>query len=446
VKLAAALDLRAGEVVALVGAGGKTTALGCLASDLLAFGPVVSSTTTHLALSETRLAPHHLILGDASRLAELGELLRVHRHVLVTGPPLPHEGKLAGLTADQFSRLAEVVKGAGITILVEADGARGLPVKVPERHEPAVPREATHIVVMAGLDALGRTLDAATVHRAERFAEFAESSPGETITSGNFARALTHPQSYPKVCRPATRFSIVLNKADTDQARETARHIAAALLKSPLVERVVIAALAGDEPVSESRVRMAGIVLAAGEASRMGRNKLLLPFRGRPILQHVVDSAREQTHEVIVVLGAGEEAIRQGVDLARVRMVSNLDWREGQSSSLRAGLAAVGSTCGAAVFFLGDQPGLPGELVGALMDRHARTLASVVAPRHAGQRANPVLFDRSTWSELSQVTGDQGGRALFDRYPVEWVEWEHPADFADVDTDEDYRHLMSRET
>ncbi|OGO48758.1 MAG: hypothetical protein A2Z30_01940 [Chloroflexi bacterium RBG_16_64_43] len=178
----------------------------------------------------------------------------------------------------------------------------------------------------------------------------------------------------------------------------------------------------------------------------MGRNKLLLPFRGRPILQHVVDVAREQMHEVVIVLGADEEAILQGVDLARTRLVSNPAWREGQSSSLLAGLAAVGSTCGAAVFFLGDQPGIPGELIKALMDCHARTLAPVVVPRHAGQRANPVLFDRSTWPDLSRVTGDQGGRALFDRYPVEWVEWGQPEDFADVDTEDDYRHLQSRDT
>ncbi len=377
---------------------------------------------------------------------ELGELLRAHRHVLVTGPAMPHEGKVAGLSLDQFSRLMELVHGAGIAVLVEADGARGLPIKVPDRHEPAVPREATYVVVLAGLDALGRRLDEATVHRVSRFEEFAATQSGEMITPETLARALTHPHSYPKVARPGVRSSVLLNKADSEPRLELGRQTAAALLTGGAVyERVLVACLRDADPVSECHVRTVGIILAAGEGRRMGGKKLLLPYRGRPILQHVVDVARRVMHEVVVVFGADQAAILGAVDLEGVRVVSNPAWREGQSTSLRAGLLAVGPSCGAAVFFLGDQPGIPPALVSALMARHSRTLAPIVAPRTAGQRANPGLFDRSTWAELSLVTGDQGGRSLFDRFPVEWVEWSHPEDFADVDTTEDYRRLKLRE-
>jgi len=443
-QLTAALGLVPGEIVALVGAGGKTTAMARLARELGSFGPVVSTTTTHLALAERSIAPSHIIFDDDARLEELGPLLREHRHVLVTGPALPALEKWSGLAAGRFSQLSEFLQGAGVSLLVEADGARGLPLKVPDQPEPAVPREATQLVVVAGLDALGRPLNAETVHRVSRFMEFAEAAAGEIITPGMLARGLTHASSYAKVARRGMGFSILLNKADTDEARRSGAEAAAQLLHSPVVRRVVVASLVGDEAVHEARVRMGGVVLAAGDASRMGANKLLLPLRGRPILEHVLEAARAHTHELVVVLGADGSAIAGGIDLAGARLASNLAWREGQSTSLRAGLEALSPGCGAALFFLGDQPNVPGALVDRLIELHARTLSPIVAPRHAGRRANPVLFDRGTWDDLRRVTGDEGGRGLFDRYPVAWVDWDDPEAFADVDTLEDYRRLQDR--
>jgi len=443
-QLTAALGLHPGEIVALVGAGGKTTAMARLARELGSFGPVVSTTTTHLALSERSIAPSHFIFDDDTKLEELGPLLREYRHVLVTGPALPALGKWSGLTAGSFSRLCELLQGAGVTLLVEADGARGLSLKAPDQHEPAVPREATQLVVLAGLDALGRPLNAETVHRVSRFMESAEAAAGGIITPGVLARGLTHVSSYAKVARRGMGFSIVLNKADTDEARQLGREAAAQLLHSPVVCRVVVASLLEDEAVYEARVRMGGVVLAAGDASRMGANKLLLPLRGRPILEHALEVARAHTHEVVVVLGADGSAIAGAVDLAGTRVVSNPAWREGQSTSLRAGLEALAPTCGAALFFLGDQPNVPGALVDRLIELHARTLSPIVAPRHAGRRANPVLFDRATWDDLKRVRGDEGGRGLFDRHPVTWVDWDDPEAFADVDTLEDYRRLQGR--
>jgi molybdenum cofactor cytidylyltransferase len=278
--LSAALALRTGEVVAIAGAGGKTAAMACLARELLPLGPVISTTTTHLALAEKSIAPAHLIVTNAGDLEGLGPLLRDHRHVLVTGAELAGQGKWSGLSPDRFSRLIELVYGAGVTVLVEADGARGLPLKVPDDHEPAIPREATQMVVVAGLDALGRCLDAQTVHRAPRFAEWLHVSAGEVITPVMVARALTHSSSYPKVLRPGMAFSMVLNKADTGAVELLGRDVARAALQSPHLQRVVIASLAQEDPVRECRVRTAGIILAAGGASRMVRTSCCLrPWR-----------------------------------------------------------------------------------------------------------------------------------------------------------------------
>ena len=84
------------------------------------------------------------------------------------------------------------------------------------------------------------------------------------------------------------------------------------------------------------------------------------------------------------------------------------------------------------------------ELVKQVVMTHRVTLAPLVAPRVAGRRANPVLFDRTTFSGLHQLTGDQGGRSLFDRYQATWVEWTESA-MLDLDTPEDLQRLRDRE-
>jgi molybdenum cofactor cytidylyltransferase len=95
------------------------------------------------------------------------------------------------------------------------------------------------------------------------------------------------------------------------------------------------------------------------------------------------------------------------------------------------------------VFLLGDQPQIPPSLPNALVELHARTLAPIVAPIVDGQRANPVLFDRVTFNDLLNLSGDMGGRALFSRYAVTWLEWHEPSVLRDIDTPEDYQSLLS---
>ncbi len=99
---------------------------------------------------------------------------------------------------------------------------------------------------------------------------------------------------------------------------------------------------------------------------------------------------------------------------------------------------------GGAIFLLADQPQTPPTLIRSLVEMHARTLAPIIAPLVNGQRGNPVLFDRATFSDLLSLTGDVGGRSLFSRYPVEWLPWHDEGVLLDVDTEEDYSRLVGK--
>ena len=145
---------------------------------------------------------------------------------------------------------------------------------------------------------------------------------------------------------------------------------------------------------------------------------------------------------VVVVAGEHISAIREALKDLPAAVVNNPDWESGQSSSIRVGLDALPERVGAVMFLLGDQPQIPPGLPHALVDIHSSTLPPIVAPIVDGQRANPVLFDRTTFKDLRQLQGDVGGRALFSRYPVTWLEWHDPAVLQDIDTPDDYLSLV----
>jgi molybdenum cofactor cytidylyltransferase len=188
-----------------------------------------------------------------------------------------------------------------------------------------------------------------------------------------------------------------------------------------------------------------GVVLAAGASSRLGQPKQLLPFRGRPLLEHTLATvARAGLDEIIVVLGGGAEAILARVDLQGARPVVNPRYLEGQSTSLTTGLAAVNDAAEAVVFILGDQPLQAAETIDALIATYRQTGAPILVPTHGGVRGNPVLFARLLFPRLAALTGDQGARPILRANPelVREVAVAGDAPPADIDTWEDYRAVL----
>lgn len=174
----------------------------------------------------------------------------------------------------------------------------------------------------------------------------------------------------------------------------------------------------------------------------MGRQKLLLNLRGKPVVRWSVEGLLPHVDEVVVVTGQDEAGVREALSGLPVRFVSNPRPHEGQGSSIAVGLGALPPWTRAAIVALGDQPRLPPEVVPALLAAWGRSGKPIVTPVYQGVQGNPVLFAGEVFSELRALTGDAGARAVVQARPerVETVAFDFPMP-ADVDTPEDYARL-----
>jgi molybdenum cofactor cytidylyltransferase/probable selenium-dependent hydroxylase accessory protein YqeC len=194
---------------------------------------------------------------------------------------------------------------------------------------------------------------------------------------------------------------------------------------------------------------ISAIVLAAGESRRMGRTKLILDWRGKPILQHVLDALGDSSAgEVILVLGHEAEAIREKIEAPKVKIVINRDYREGMSTSLRQGILAADPRAQAFVVVLADQPGINPKIIDVLIlnFRQAFPGKNVVVPVYKGRRGHPVLFGAKYREEILGLKGDVGGREILAGHPEDILSLEMDTDalLVDIDTPQDYeRHLRS---
>ncbi len=257
--LATALNIQPGDLVAFVGAGGKTTTIWHLLRSFVARGErAIFTTTTHIF--KPRRAP--LLLNPSPDPAQVALVLTRWSAVILAAElgeggdpemaarcPYPASPrKLVGLKPDVITDLAR--RMPGVTWLVEADGAKGRALKAPADYEPVIPSGARQVIIVGSLFALGRPLDDATVHRADRAAALLRVPLGIPITPDMVAGLLGHARGGLKAVPPRAVVVALLTQPEADP-RPEAPTIARQLLLGRRIRRVVLANPRAPDPVLE---------------------------------------------------------------------------------------------------------------------------------------------------------------------------------------------------
>jgi len=451
------------DVIAFVGAGGKTTALFHLAREL---APSVVTTTTHLGDWQFSHADHHILLtGDG--LTSNRSLQFTSGVTLVTGSV--DEDRLIGLNNRCIKWLHELSYNSNSPLLIEADGSRQKPLKAPATHEPVIPPFTDLVIVVAGLTGLDAPLTKRTIHRPEIFASLCGMEMGNKVTAQAVVRVLTHPNGGLKGIPESARRVALINQADTPGLLSIGGKMAQELLE--VFDAVLVGTLQPEKMRTFEPV--AGIILAAGEGKRYGKPKQLLEWRGKPFVRHVTEAAiAAGLSPVVIVTGSHAEGVEAAIKDLPVQIIHNPNWQSGQASSIRVGLSNLSlplpsisvfsslrgdkgkvvegwlgsKKVGAAIFLLADQPQVTSTVLRSLVERHTEDLNPIIAPQVNGQRANPVLFDRVVFQSLMSLGGNVGGRAVFSMFPITYLPWPDENLLLDVDTPQDYTRLLELTT
>ena len=174
---------------------------------------------------------------------------------------------------------------------------------------------------------------------------------------------------------------------------------------------------------------LAAVILSGGASSRMGSPKALLPYQGRPFLEHLLEiTTRPEIGARKVVLGPDADSIAKVIPLKANEIVINSDWEKGQLSSIQAGVRKLPAGTDGMLLFLIDHPLISSTLVGELIAQFYKSKKPIVLPVYEGRRGHPVIFSASLYNELLRAPLEKGARA---------VVWAHPDEVDEVRTNEE---------
>jgi len=187
------------------------------------------------------------------------------------------------------------------------------------------------------------------------------------------------------------------------------------------------------------------IVLAAGNSSRLGRPKQLLPYRGKTLLAHTVSETLEAgLNPVVVVTGAFHTGVKKSLCGQSIDIIFNPAWEEGMASGIVAGLSnmlLLHPDVDAVIITVCDQPFISSALLSQLVSTFDMSGKGIIACAYADSVGTPVLFGHSYFEQLLALSGSEGAKKLLKQYPDDLATVAFPDGYIDIDTGEDVQKL-----
>ena len=198
-----------------------------------------------------------------------------------------------------------------------------------------------------------------------------------------------------------------------------------------------------------SKTHTAGIILAAGASVRFGQPKQLIKLRDKYLIEWVLDAAlNSRLRTVVLVLGHEHKAILQALgaktDHPGLKVVINPNYRDGQSTSLKAGLTCVRQAFSSVMYLLADQPMINSDAIDRMLDQFHNSDKDICVPVFEGRRGTPTIFKQSIYEEIMMIDGDIGARSIIGKKAerVLYAEIKDPLCFFDIDSPEDLENLL----
>ena len=202
--------------------------------------------------------------------------------------------------------------------------------------------------------------------------------------------------------------------------------------------------------VSESNVKILDLkvsilILAAGNSSRLGSPKQLIEFEGKNLIERITETALSISEEVLIVLGGSEEVILPKLERFKgdVSTIFNPKWKQGMGTSISVGVEKLADKSDLILILLSDQPFVSKVLLQNMLQTYAKSQNSVVSCVYNNTLGVPILFDKSIFPELINLSGDKGAKSFLHLYEDKISTVDFPEGIVDIDTIEDVAKLRS---
>ncbi len=434
-----AFEVTQGDVVAFIGAGGKTSTLVAFGYELRESGlRVLATTTTKIREDQLDLMPEAVKFGADSRvisdaLSEFGFVFLYDRI---------EDGNVYGPPLEAIPLLLDVVDSD--VLLVEADGSSGRPLKAPGIGEPVIPSETTLVIPVLSLSVLGKPLDDDHVENSQAIIDRYGFVKGNPVRSPWVAQILRDDTLGLRDVPEDARIVAMLNRTPIKgYGRARARLIARLALRKSRLDGVAMGSVRTVEPIHEVRRPIGAIVLAAGLSTRMGEPKMLMPWtEKRSIIEHIIEQTlNSRLDHVTVVTGHLSKSVKRVIEPLGVDVVYNRGYKTGEMlSSIKAGLRAMPDNIAAAMIVLGDQPRIQPKVIYQVMMAYSEGRGDLIAPSFEMRRGHPILIGRRYWPEILNLPRHGSLRDVLDTHnaDITYVTVDTDSVLRDVDTRDDY--------